>query len=90
MMGAMTSPCLHCGEDTVVERSRFEVLVPPDARVIMEEVPALRCPACEVAEPASHVKAQLNAMIELAGDVEGAVMRKDFSAVPLHAEDPPA
>jgi len=43
--------------------------------------------ACDRNNPAAHVRPQFDAVIELAEDIHGATMRKDFSRVPLHPED---
>lgn len=67
-------------------RARFEARF-PQARLVMEEVPSVRCEACDRHHPAPHVRAQFDAVIALAEDVTGATMHKDFSSVPLEPED---
>lgn len=89
MIASMELRCADCGEPTTPVRARFEIRMPL-ARLILEEVPAVRCAACEREEPADHVRAQLDAVIELVQEMEGVTARKDFSAVPLRPGDPAA
>lgn len=82
----MASDCSRCGTGTEYVRARFDIPVPA-GRVLAEEVPSLRCKACGFTVPAEHVRPQLEAVIELAQDVEGATVRKDFTAVPLRQDE---
>ncbi|MDP9023355.1 MAG: hypothetical protein M3N57_11815 [Actinomycetota bacterium] len=82
----MAPDCPRCGATTDYVRARFEIPV-PTGRVLADEVPALRCNECGFTVPAEHVRPQLEAVIELAQDVEGATVRKDFTAVPLRQDE---
>lgn len=84
-MGAMASNCTDCGGAADHVRARFEIHF-RDGRLVADEVPAVRCQACERTVPAEHVRPQLNAVIELAQEVPGATARKNFADVPLRPD----
>lgn len=86
MMIVMASACADCGGETTYVRARYEARF-PGARLVMEEVPSVRCEACDRNGPAPHVRAQFDAVLALAEDVIGATMHKDFSSVPLEPDD---
>lgn len=88
MMIAMAAACEDCGGETTYVRSRYEARF-PETRLVMEEVPSVRCEACDRNSPAPHVRAQFDAVVALAEDVTGATMHKDFSTVPLEPDARP-
>lgn len=81
----MENPCDDCGGARAAVRTRFDIPLPA-GRFIAEGVPAMRCEACGRTDAAAHVRPQLNAVMELAQDAEGATVRKDFGALPLHPQ----
>lgn len=86
MMLAMASACEECGGETTYVRARYQARV-LDCRLVMEEVPSVRCEACDRNDPAPHVRPEFDAVVALAEDVSGATMRKDFSSAPLFPDD---
>lgn len=83
----MGSPCEDCGGATTSTRSRFEIRLPQGGWLIADEVPALRCEACGRTDPAKHVRPQMEGVIELALDLPGARVHKDFTSAPLVPHD---
>lgn len=86
MMLLMATACGECGGERAYVRARYEARL-LGCQLIMEEVPSVRCEACDLKEPAPHVRPQFDAVVALAEDVSGARMTKSFASLPLHPDD---
>lgn len=82
----MASTCEACGGELSYRRARFEIGT-PGGRFIAEEVPSVECGSCGHLAPAGHMRPQLEAVLEVAEETPGAVLRKDYSAKPLHPNE---
>ncbi len=86
MMVAM-AVCSDCGGETAYVRAGFKFRF-PSFRLVADEVPSERCHACGRTVPAPHVRPYLDAVVELGEEAPGAIVRKDFTAVPLLPDEP--